>query len=75
MQMDQITLLFIPMRYVETVEIALDGQSFATVTGSISLSENPELTLSIPSATRGIDVTMTDTDGTVSHASRRLADY
>ncbi|MGB3316242.1 MAG: quinoprotein dehydrogenase-associated SoxYZ-like carrier [Albidovulum sp.] len=75
MQMDQITLLFIPMRYVETVEIDLDGKSYAEVTGSISLSENPELTLSIPSATRGVDVTMTDTDGTVSHASNRLADY
>ncbi len=75
MQMDQITLLFIPMRYVENVEIDLDGKSFAEVTGSISLSENPEMTLSIPAATRGVDVTMTDTDGTVSHASRRLADY
>lgn len=75
MQMDQITLLFIPMRYVENVEINLDGKSFAEVTGSISLSENPEMTLSIPAATRGVDVTMTDTDGTVSHASRRLADY
>lgn len=69
------TLLFIPMRYVETVAIDLDGKSFAEVTGSILLSENPELTVSIPAATRGIDVTMTDTDGTVTHASRRLADY
>lgn len=75
MQMDQITLLFIPMRYVENVEVDLDGKSYAEVTGSISLSENPELTLSIPSATRGIDVTMTDTDGTVTRASRKLADY
>ncbi|OYX42638.1 MAG: quinoprotein dehydrogenase-associated SoxYZ-like carrier [Rhodobacterales bacterium 32-67-9] len=75
MQMDQITLLFIPMRYVETVGIDLDGKPFAEITGSISLSENPELTLSIPAATRGIDVTMTDTDGTVTHASKRLADY
>ncbi len=75
MQMDQITLLFIPMRYVENVEIDLDGKSYAEVTGSISLSENPELTLSIPSATRGVDVTMTDTDGTVSRASKRLAEY
>ena len=75
MQMDQITLLFIPMRYVENVEIELDGKSYAEVTGSISLSENPELTLSIPSETRGVDVTMTDTDGTVAHASKRLADY
>ncbi len=75
MQMDQITLLFIPMRYVETVELDLDGKRYAEVTGSISLSENPELTLSIPTETRGIDVTMTDTDGTVAHASKRLADY
>ena len=75
MQMDQITLLFIPMRYVENVTVDLDGEPYAEVTGSISLSENPELTLSIPSRTRGIDVTMTDTDGTVAHASRKLADY
>ena len=75
MQMDQITLLFIPMRYVEDVQVDLDGKPYAEVTGSISLSENPEMTLSIPSATRGIDVTMTDTDGTVTHASRKLADY
>lgn len=75
MQMDQITLLFIPMRYVENVAVDLDGKGYAEVTGSISLSENPELTLSIPAATRGVDVTMTDTDGTVAHASKRLADY
>ncbi|SPH24907.1 hypothetical protein DEA8626_03941 [Defluviimonas aquaemixtae] len=75
MQMDQITLLFIPMRYVENVTVELDGEPYAEVTGSISLSENPELTLSIPARTRGIDVTMTDTDGTVAHASRKLADY
>lgn len=75
MQMDQITLLFIPMRYVEEMQINLDGTPYAEITGSISLSENPEMTLSIPAATRGIDVTMTDTDGTVTHASKRLADY
>ena len=75
MQMDQITLLFIPMRHVEDVRIDLDGKPYAEITGSISLSENPEMTLSIPADTRGIDVTMTDTDGTVAHASKRLADY
>lgn len=75
LQMDQITLLFIPMRYIDRVEVAVDGAGFASVTGSISLSENPEMTLTIPAGTRSIGVTMTDTEGTVSHAERRLADY
>ena len=75
LQMDQITLLFIPMRYVDDVKVDLDGQNYVDVTGSISLSENPELKLSIPSATRSIDVQLTDTDGTVTTASRRLADF
>ncbi len=75
MQMDQISLLFIPMRYVERVEIDLDGQGFVDVTGSISLSENPELSLSVPGETGTVDVTMTDTDGTVAHASRAVAGF
>lgn len=75
MQMDQVTLLFTPMRYVETLEVALDGQPHVTVTGSISLSENPELHLSVPGATRRADVTLTDTDGTRTEASASRADY
>ncbi|MCP1200651.1 quinoprotein dehydrogenase-associated SoxYZ-like carrier [Notoacmeibacter sp. MSK16QG-6] len=75
MQMDQISMLFIPMRYVETVRIDLDGRSYIGVTGSISLSENPQITLSIPAATARVDVTMTDTDGTITQASRSLAEY
>lgn len=75
MQMDQISLLFIPMRYVETVGIKLDGVPFAELTGSISLSENPEFKLSIPAAAHVIDVTMTDTDGTVSRKTQSLTSY
>ncbi|WP_424985430.1 quinoprotein dehydrogenase-associated SoxYZ-like carrier [Microbulbifer sp. S227A] len=75
MQMDQISLLFIPMRYVETVGIDLDGAGYVDLTGSISLSENPRVSLSVPARTRTIDVTMTDTDGTVSKAHRSLAGY
>ena len=73
MQMDQISLLFIPMRYVETVEIDLDGAGFVTMTGSISLSENPRVSLAVPQGTKAVDVTMTDTDGTVATASKTLA--
>lgn len=75
MQMDQISLLFIPMRYVENIDIDLDGQGFVDMTGSISLSENPRLKLSVPGKTQSVDVTMTDTDGTVSKASKTVAGF
>jgi sulfur-oxidizing protein SoxY len=73
MQMDQISLLFIPMRYVETVDIDLDGGGFVEMTGSISLSENPRVGLSVPRRTQSVDVTMTDTDGTVATAHKVLS--
>lgn len=73
MQMDQISLLFIPMRYIETVDIALDGAGYVGLTGSISLSENPQIGVSVPSRTQSVDVTMTDTSGTVSHINKHLA--
>jgi len=75
MQMDQISLLFIPMRYVETVEIDLDGAAYVDMTGSISLSENPRVGLSVPRRSQSVDVTMTDTNGTVTHAHKKLAGF
>lgn len=75
MQMDQISLLFIPMRYVETVDIDLDGAGYIQMTGSISLSENPRVGISVPSRAQAVDVTMTDTDGTVSHLHKKLAGF
>ena len=65
MQMDQITLLFIPMRYVETVEVQTDGKPAFTLTGSISLSENPAVRFDIPAEAVGVGVKMTDTEGAV----------
>lgn len=75
LQKDQVTLLFIPMRYVETLEIDLDGQPYVDITGSISLAENPRIGVGAPSSTRRADVTMTDTDGTVTHAGRSFPGY
>ncbi|WP_135506780.1 quinoprotein dehydrogenase-associated SoxYZ-like carrier [Roseovarius aestuariivivens] len=75
MQMDQISLLFIPLRYVEKVEIDLDGGGYVDMTGSISLSENPRVSLSVPGQTQSVDVTMTDTNGTVSHEHKRIAGF
>lgn len=75
MQKDQVSLLFIPMRYVETLGVDLNGAGYAEVTGSISLSENPQVSLSVPPRTQSVDVTMTDTDGTVTRAQRDLPGY
>lgn len=75
MQMDQISLLFIPMRYIENVEIDLDGAGYVDLTGSISLSENPRLGLAVPQSTRSVDVTMTDTSGASSHLHKDLAGF
>lgn len=75
MQMDQISLLFIPMRYVETVEVGLNGRGYVDMTGSISLSENPTVTLGVPADTRSAEITMTDTDGTVTTAQKTLANF
>ncbi|CAM4363299.1 quinoprotein dehydrogenase-associated SoxYZ-like carrier [Palleronia rufa] len=75
MQKDQITLLFIPMRYVETLDVELDGAAYATVTGSISLSEDPRVSLSVPLRTQSVAVTMTDTDGTVTRAGKDLPGF
>lgn len=75
MQMDQITLLFIPMRYVETLDVDLDGAGYVEMTGSISLSENPRIGMSVPGRTQTVGVTMTDTDGTVTHAQKSVEGY
>jgi sulfur-oxidizing protein SoxY len=75
MQMDQISLLFIPMRYVENVDIDLDGSGYVEMTGSISLSENPRVGLAVPRSTQSVDVTMTDTDGTTTHAHKTLPGF
>ncbi len=75
MQMDQISLLFIPMRYVESLDVELDGAGYVDITGSISLSENPSVSLSVPRTAGHVGVTMTDTDGTTTRAERSLADW
>lgn len=72
MQRDQISLLYVPMRYVDTLAVDLDGADFVNLTGSISLSENPRLGLAVPHGTSSVDVTLTDTSGTVTHTRQDL---
>ncbi len=75
MQMDQISLLFLPMRYVENVDIELDGFGYVDLTGSISLSENPRVGISVPSKSQSVGVTMTDTDGTTTRIEKNLSGF
>lgn len=75
MQKDQISLLFIPMRYLDNVDVDLNGQGYVGMTGSISLSENPTVSLSIPRSAQYADVTITDTDGTESKTHKDLGRY
>lgn len=63
MQKDQITLLYLPHRYVETVEVNVDGAPYFTLTGSISLSENPALDFDVPMGTGEVSVHLVDTEG------------
>jgi sulfur-oxidizing protein SoxY len=63
MQMDQISLLYIPARYVETIEVSADDRPLFTLTGSISLSENPSLGFELPPGATAVNVEVTDTDG------------
>lgn len=44
LQMDQITLQYILARFVKTIEVSQGQEKLFTLTGSISFSENPELT-------------------------------
>lgn len=63
MQMDQISLLYIPARYVETIEVSTDDRPLFTLTGSISLSENPTVGFELPTGVTAVNVEMTDTEG------------
>lgn len=64
LQMDQITLRYILARFVTKIEVAQGDEPLFTVTGSISFSENPELTFDyLYNGADKISVHMVDTSG------------
>lgn len=75
MQMDQITLLYIPSRYIETVGFEVNGKSYFEMTGSISLSEDPQITVSLPENAQTFAVELTDTSGTVTTKQHVLTGF
>lgn len=75
MQMDQISLLYIPARFIDTLNISVNGAPYVDITGSISLSENPRLELTIPPGGRTAGVHLLDTNGATSDAEVTLSGY
>lgn len=67
MQMNQLTGLYIPAKYVRLIEVKRGDELVFTMEGGISLSEDPNIRFTYASggASDAIDVTATDTDGKV----------
>lgn len=65
MQMNQLTGLYIPAKYVESMEVKRGNELIFKMEGGISLSENPNIRFTYaPGADNEIIVTAKDTDGT-----------
>lgn len=63
LQIDQVSLLHIPMRYVRFLDIVVNEEDWLKIEGSISLSENPELVIALPENAETIEVRLEDSDG------------
>jgi sulfur-oxidizing protein SoxY len=73
MQMDPVTRLYTPARYVQTVTISQAGQTILTMDGDISLSEDPAITFAFhPTGSAPLDVVAVDSIKTVFHRSLPL---
>ena len=66
MQMNQITLLYTPMRYVSAVEVKQGDEKLFDLEGSMTLSENPRISFDYQiNGASAISVTTKDTNETV----------
>jgi sulfur-oxidizing protein SoxY len=66
MQMNQITLLYTPMRYVDKVEVRQGDEKIFDLEGSMTLSENPRISFDYQvNGAATINVRTKDTNETV----------
>lgn len=66
MQRDQVSLLYIPARFVDTMEVRQGDELLFAMTGGISISEDPTFRFAYTDTGAGdLSVVATDTDGTV----------
>lgn len=64
MQMDQVTLLYAPAHFVQRLDVASDAGPLFTLTGSISLAEDPRIAFTRPAAA-ALSARLTDSEGLV----------
>ncbi len=70
LQMDQVTMLAIPARFVDVLDVTKGGKKIVTIEGGISLSEDPNIRFFYRADEAGdFSVHATDTDGAVFDAS------
>ena len=66
MQMNQLTGLYIPAKYVQQLDVMRDGEIVFQLEGGISLSEDPNIRFTYGDGGTGVlEVTARDTDGSV----------
>lgn len=66
MQMNQLTGLYIPAKYVQQMDVTRDGEIVFQLEGGISLSEDPNIRFTYADGGPGVlEVTAKDTDGSV----------
>jgi sulfur-oxidizing protein SoxY len=66
LQMNQLTQLYIPARFVNDIEVRQGGETLLTMEGGISLSEDPTVAFEfVPNGADVIEVRAKDTDGKV----------
>ncbi|RFC62698.1 quinoprotein dehydrogenase-associated SoxYZ-like carrier [Fulvimarina endophytica] len=66
LQKDQVTLLYIPAHFIDEIDVSRDGKTLFTMTGGISISEDPSFRFNYSGETeKPFEVRATDTDGNV----------
>lgn len=63
LQMDQVTRLYIPAKFVDNIEVKQGDELVFSMVGGISLSEDPAIQFSYEPTGQEIDVRAADTDG------------
>ncbi|MDY8108232.1 quinoprotein dehydrogenase-associated SoxYZ-like carrier [Fulvimarina sp. 2208YS6-2-32] len=66
LQKDQVTLLYIPAHFVDEIAVSRGGETLFTMTGGISISEDPNFRFNYAGETeKPFEVKATDTNGNV----------
>lgn len=75
LQMNPVTMLYIPARFVTSIEVSQDGERLLSMEGGISLSEDPTIAFEfVPKSGDPLDVTAVDTEGSVFSGAFPLSD-